>query len=131
MFFAPCQLMPQHTLDSAVTMGRTNSSAHSGAMRGYERAPLRCGVSSMLLLTVKARRQIAAQKTLPGSNDCLLRITGGPGAGDLLWQQPIVTPAVALRTNKATVLNHFRFRQTQLVTRATAGENTTPFDLDQ
>jgi len=54
-----------------------------------------------------------------------------PGFRYFSFTQPIVIPSFALRTVKATVLNRFRLRQTDLVPAATIRKRAASLNFDQ
>jgi len=57
--------------------------------------------------------------------------SGAPGFGNLPLSHLIVIPSFTLGTVEATVLNHVRFRQTNVVPGATVGKLATPLNFDQ
>jgi hypothetical protein len=55
----------------------------------------------------------------------------GPGLGDSVNADGVIIPTLAFAAIEATVLNRFRLRQTDLISRRTVAERTIPLDFDE
>ena len=85
IFSVLCQRIRQNSRETNRTMGRNRSSAHSGSIRAYGRAPLRCGASSMLVLMLKSNsrrhsgtnvpeKSVSGMKTFIGSDQARTQV---------------------------------------------------------
>jgi hypothetical protein len=53
----------------------------------------------------------------------------GPGLWDSIYADGVIVPALAFTALEATVLNRFRLRQSDLISRRTVRERTIPLDF--
>jgi hypothetical protein len=54
-----------------------------------------------------------------------------PGVRDSLKADGVIIPTLAFAAIEATVLNRFRLRQTNVISRRTVAERTIPLDFDE
>ena len=53
----------------------------------------------------------------------------GPGLGNSIYADGVIIPALAFTAVEATVLNRFRLRQSDLISRRAVAERTIPLDF--
>jgi hypothetical protein len=66
---------------------------------------------------------------------CGLAVVGrdrvGPGLGNSIYADGVIVPALAFTAVEATVLNRFRLRQSDLISRRTVAERTIPLNFHE
>lgn len=55
----------------------------------------------------------------------------GPGLGKSIYADRVIIPALTFATVEATVLNRFRLRQSDSISRRTVPERTMPLNFDK
>src|SRR5687767_124522 len=92
------------------TIGRMISSAHCGSMGGYGRTPFAVRErSSVVVVWPKLVCGVAVMQ----------RNRVGPGVRKSVNAYSVIIPTLAFAALEATVLNRFRLRQTDLISRRT------------
>ena len=91
-------------------------------MGGYERTPFAVREpSSVVVVSLKLICGLAVVR----------RDRVGPGLGNSINADGVIIPALAFTAVEATVLNRFRLRQSDLISRRTIAERTIPLDLHE
>src|SRR5687767_13510669 len=111
----------QNTRLRISVIGRMISSAHCGSMGGYGRTPL----------AVRERPSVVVSFKLVCALAVVQRDRVGPGVWDSVNADGVIIKALAFATVEATVLNRFRLRQTNHVSRCTVAKRTIPLDFDE
>jgi len=91
-------------------------------MGGYERTPFAVRErSSVVVVSLKLVCCLAVVQ----------RNRVGPGLGNGVNADGVIVPTLAFTAIEATVLNRFRLRQTDLISRGTIAERTIPLDFNE
>jgi hypothetical protein len=98
------------------------SSAHCGNIGGYRRTPFAVGGRSSV---------VGVSLKLVWSLAIVRRSRVGPGLRDSVNADGVIIPTLAFAALEATVLNRFRLRQTNVISRGTVSERTIPLDFDE
>ena len=111
----------QNNRERIKTVGRMISSAHCGSIGGYGRTPF----------AVRERSSVVVSLNLVCGLAVVQRNRVGPGVGNSVDADGVIIPALAFAAIEATVLNRFRLRQTDVISRRTVAETAIPLDFDE